>query len=147
VEALSVTPFSARALDRGLSGVLVALMRLWDARLNGNLKAGELKDDDPRMPKVFDQLEQRSANATHDPIVAQRMADQLVKRREEWLHRVHNQKDHRLAYKSEGGATVGLLAHAATNDWEMFTCLDSLRDVEGTTDLILDQRSTGLTAE
>src|ERR1017187_7429954 len=28
VEALSVTPFSARALDRGLSGVLVALMRL-----------------------------------------------------------------------------------------------------------------------
>jgi len=79
--------------------------------------------------------------------VAQRMADQLVKRREEWLHRVRNQKDHRLAYKSEGGATVGLLAHAATNDWEMFTCLDSLRDVEGTTDLILDQRSTGLTAE
>jgi hypothetical protein len=30
VEALSVTPFSARALDRGLSGVMVALMRLWD---------------------------------------------------------------------------------------------------------------------
>lgn len=147
VEALSVTPFSARALDRGLSGVLVALMRLWDARLNGNLKAGELQDADPRMPKVFDQLEQRSANATHDPIAAQRMVDQLVKRREEWLNRVHNQKDHRLAYKSEGGATVGLLAHAATTDWEMFTCLDSLRDVEGTTDLILDQRSTGLTAE
>ena len=33
VEALSVTPFSARALDRGLSGVMVGLMRLWDDHL------------------------------------------------------------------------------------------------------------------
>ena len=32
VEPLSVTPFSARALDRGLAGVLVALMRLRDER-------------------------------------------------------------------------------------------------------------------
>ena len=29
----------------------------------------------------------------------------------------------------------------------MFTCLDSLRDVEGTVDLVLDQRPTGLHAE
>ena len=42
---------------------------------------------------------------------------------------------------------VGLLEHAAARDWGMFTCLDSLRDVEGTVDLVLDQRSTGLTTE
>jgi hypothetical protein len=147
VEALSVTPYSARALDRGLSGVLVALIRLWDARLNGNLKAGELQDADPRMAKVFAQLTHRSENATHDPIVKQRMIDQLDHRRDEWLSRVHNQKDYTLGYKPEGGATVGLLQHASTSDWEMFTCLDSLRDVEGTTDLILDQHSAGLIAE
>jgi hypothetical protein len=47
VEALSVTPFSARALDRGLSGVMVALMRLWDAHLNGNLAAGTADAADP----------------------------------------------------------------------------------------------------
>jgi hypothetical protein len=34
VEALSVTPFSPRALDRGLSGVLVALTRLADFEYN-----------------------------------------------------------------------------------------------------------------
>jgi superfamily II DNA/RNA helicase len=147
VEALSVTPFSARALDRGLSGVLVALMRLWDARLNGNLKAGALQDTDPRMPQVFNQLAQRTENATHDASVRQRMTDQLNRRRDEWLSRVHNQKEYQLGYQSEGGATVALLEHAAASDWEMFTCLDSLRDVEGTTDLILDQRSTGLTTE
>jgi hypothetical protein len=147
VEALSVTPFSSRALDRGLSGVLVTLMRLWDARLNGNLKAGELQDNDPRMPVVFDQLARRAENATHDQTVAQRMKDMLDRRRDEWLSRVHNQKDHHLGYQPEGGATVGLLEHASSADWEMFTCLDSLRDVEGTVDLVLDQRATGLYAE
>ena len=50
-------------------------------------------------------------------------------------------------YQPEGGATVGLLEHASANNWEMFTCLDSLRDVEGTVDLVLDQRATGLYAE
>lgn len=147
VEALSVTPFSARALDRGLSGVMVALMRLWEARLNANLKAGELQDTDPLMPAVFAQLAARAENATHDATVAQRMRDMLDRRRDEWLKRVHNQKDHRLGYQPEGGATVGLLERASAKDWEMFTCLDSLRDVEGTVDLVLDQRPTGLYTE
>ena len=147
VEALSVTPFSARALDRGLSGVMVALMRLWDAHLNANLKAGEVADADPLWANVFDLLSKRGGNATHDPAVAMRIKDMLDRRRDEWLRRVHNQKDHKLAYKPEGGATVGLLEQAGENDWELFTCLNSLRDVEGTVDLVLDQRPTGLRAE
>nr|WP_268894220.1 DISARM system helicase DrmA [Hydrogenophaga sp. PBL-H3] len=147
VEALSVTPFSARALDRGLSGVMVALMRLCDDHLNANLKAGEVADTDPLWAKVFDVLIKRAANATHDPAVAARIKDMLDRRRDEWLSRVHNQKDHKLAYKSEGGATVGLLVEAGDADWEPFTCLNSLRDVEGTVDLVLDQRATGLRAD
>ena len=147
VEALSVTPFSARALDRGLSGVMVGLMRLWDAHLNANLKAGEVADTDPLWAKVFDLLSKRGGHATHDAAVAARMTDMLDRRRDEWLRRVHNQKDHKLAYKPEGGATVGLLEQASDKDWELFTCLNSLRDVEGTVDLVLDQRPTGLRAE
>jgi hypothetical protein len=147
VEALSVTPFSARALDRGLSGVMVALMRLWQERLNANMKAGSLQDTEPLMPVVFDGLTKRAENATHDATVGQRVRDMLDRRRDEWLSRVHNQKDHRLGYQSEGGATVGLLAQASNMSWEMFTCLNSLRDVEGTVDLVLDQRATGLHAE
>jgi hypothetical protein len=42
---------------------------------------------------------------------------------------------------------VGLLEQAGENDWQMFTCLNSLRDVEGTVDLVLDQRTTGLRAD
>ncbi len=144
VEALSVTPFSARALDRGLSGMMVGLMRLWDDHLNGNLKAGEVADIDLLWAMVSDLLSKRGINASDDPAVAARIKDMLDRRRDEWLRRVHNQKDHKLGYKPEGGATVGLLENASEKNWEMFTCLNSLRDVEGTVDLVLDQRTTGL---
>jgi hypothetical protein len=147
VEALSVTPFSARALDRGLSGVMVALMRLMEERLNGNLMAGQLPDTDALMQVVIDKLAQRAEAATDDKMVRDRVRDMLVSRREEWLKRVHNQKDHQLAYQPEGGATVGLLEHASMGEWEMFTCLDSLRDVEGTVDLVFDGRANGLRAD
>jgi len=147
VEALSVTPFSARALDRGLSGVMVGLMRLWNAHLNANLKAGEVTDIDSAWAEVFAALSQRGGNATDDPAVAARINNMLDRRRDEWLRRVRNQKDHKLGYKPEGGATVGLLEQASDKDWEMFTCLNSLRDVEGTVDLVLDQSPRGLQAD
>ena len=41
VEALSLTPFASRALDRGLSGILVALTRLADGGLEWTTKARE----------------------------------------------------------------------------------------------------------
>jgi len=147
VEALSVTPFSARALDRGLSGVLVALMRLWEERLNANERAGALQDGDRLMPLIFEKLVQRAENAMHDKLSGERVLSMLKSRRDEWLRRVHNQTDHRLAYQFEGGATVGLLEHPATGQWEMFTCLDSLRDVEGAADLVLETNPTGLRVE
>lgn len=147
VEALSVTPFSARALDRGLSGVMVGLMRLWDDHLNANLKAGEVADTDLLWARVFKVLSERGGNATHDSTVVTRIKEMLDRRRDEWLRRVHNQKDHKLGYRPEGGATVGLLEQASETDWEMFTCLNSLRDVEGTVDLVLDQRPAGLLAD
>lgn len=147
VEALSVTPFSARALDRGLSGVLVGLMRLMDEQLNENLAAGKVLDTDPRWAQISDLLSKRGENATHKKEVLERIKDMLNRRRDEWLQRVHNQVEHQVAYKSKAGTTVGLLEKADENDWELFTCLNSLRDVEGSVNLILDQNSYGLRAD
>lgn len=147
VEALSVTPFSARALDRGLSGALVGLMRLWDGHLNDNPKAGKVADDDQLWAKMFDVLSKRGVNATQDPTVSARIKEMLNRRRDEWLGRVHNQKDYVLCYKPEGGASVGLLQQASEKDWKTFTCLNSLRDVEGTVNLVLAQNPTGLRAD
>lgn len=144
VEALSVTPFSPRALDRGLSGVLVALMRLRDSRLNANIKAGQLQDTDPEMPGVMDRIITRAENALADPAVGTLVRQMLMQRRDYWLARVRNQTDHRLGYRDAADAVVGLLRMPGPSDWELFTCLNSLRDVEGTVDLILDENPSGL---
>ena len=144
VEALSVTPFSARALDRGLSGVLVALMRLRDDRLNANSKAGDLKDADPGMLDVVDRIVRRAENALGDPTAGALVRKMLMDRRDRWLARVRNQTDHRLGYRDDTDAVVGLLQQPGPLEWDLFTCLNSLRDVEGTVDLVLDQNPTGL---
>lgn len=144
VEALSVTPFSPSALKRGLSGVLVALMRLRDQRLNANRKAGELSDTDPEMPAVIDRIVARAEQALGDASVGALVRQMLMERRDHWLSRVHNQTDHRLGYRDDAESVVGLLKKPGPLDWEWFTCLNSLRDVEGTVDLILDQNPAGL---
>ncbi len=144
VEPLSVTPFSARALDRGLSGVLVGLLRLMDQHLNANAAAGALSDTDPAMTAAINGIVKRAEQASGDATVGAMVGAMLMERRDEWLSRVHNQKDHRLGYKSASDGVVGLLEDAKPGTWEKFTCLNSLRDVEGTVDLILDSNPTGL---
>jgi hypothetical protein len=144
VEALSVTPFSARALDRGLAGVLVALLRLRDSHLNANPKAGELQDTEPAMPIIIDRIVSRAELAVGDPSIGALVRQMLMQRRDHWLARVHNQTDHRLGYRDDGQGIVGLLKQAGSADWELFTCLNSLRDVEGTANLVLDQNPSGL---
>jgi hypothetical protein len=144
VEALSVTPFSPRALDRGLSGVLVGLMRLWEERLNANQQAGALTDTDRLMPDIFDRIVRRAENATEDATVGVLVRQMLEQRRDLWLSRVRNATDYRLGYQDDAKAVVGLLEQAGKEDWELFTCLNSLRDVEGTVNLILDPNPAGL---
>jgi hypothetical protein len=143
VEALSVTPFSMRALDRGLSGVLVALVRLTEERMNGNLKAGELQDTDPALADIVETIVARvvGAGTAADEAGVRAM---LMERRDSWLARVRNQTDHRLGYRAESGGVVGLLKKAGVDDWDLFTCLNSLRDVEGTVDLVLAANPAGL---
>lgn len=145
VEPLSVTPFSPRALDRGLTGVLVGLLRLMDASLNANIRAGELKADDPLLTKAMEII-MRRAELANGPSVHHQVKSQLMERRDAWLKRVLRQTDHRLGYQDGAENIVGLLKQAGDEDWEMFTCLNSLRDVEGTVDLILSDNPAGLLA-
>jgi hypothetical protein len=43
IQATSRAPFAPRAMDRGLTGAMVSLLRLSDESLNPNLGAGQLK--------------------------------------------------------------------------------------------------------
>lgn len=143
VEALSVTPFSARALDKGLSGVMVAEMRLLDDRMNSNRAAGTLTNNDPTMPVVIQRISER-AERTTGTLEANLTRQMLEERRDIWLARVNNQTDHALGYKRETEAVVELLTPAAAKNKDKFACLNSLRDVEGTVNLILDTNPVGL---
>jgi hypothetical protein len=119
-------------------------MRLREERLNANVKAGELQDVDPGMPGVIDQIVARAEKALGDPAVGTLVRNMLLERRDHWLARVRNQTDHRLGYRDGTSGIVGLLKLPGATGWELFTCLNSLRDVEGTVNLILDSNATGL---
>ena len=63
VEATSVTPLSARARDRGLQAVLVAVLRLAQSRLRGNADAVAMKALDRTDPMIAEFLAYFGARA------------------------------------------------------------------------------------
>lgn len=84
VEAVSVTPFSARARDRGLAGTLVALHRLRDFRLAPEERANLF---DPHAVIVGIVAEQIAARATHvvsDSDAVDELREEMQALRDQW---------------------------------------------------------------
>lgn len=145
VEALSVTPFAPRALDRGLAGVMVSMLRLEDDHLNGNLSAGQLHPNEKRVPVVIQRLQERVRAAGGEPRLVEHLGREAASKMEHWRSRIRAQNvDHQLAYKKDSDAIVGLLEKPEPGGWQPFTCLNSLRDVEGSVDLLLTAEPGGL---
>ncbi len=138
VEALSVTPFSPRAIDRGLAAVLVALVRLLRLERNANAGAGQLRRDDELLGLAREQIMARIESLIPRPD-ARTVSDLLSAKVDHWLSRVDHQRHGvALGYREQGGTVAGLLAAPRAGDWEPFTCLNSLRDVEPSVNLLLD---------
>jgi hypothetical protein len=66
VEATSVTPFSPRALDRGLAGTLIALARQGHLPMTPPRGATEILRELPRLDFAVKQLSQRAFDTHHD---------------------------------------------------------------------------------
>jgi hypothetical protein len=84
VEALSVTPFADRAVDRGLAGVLVALVREMSAACNGNTRAGSFDRNDELADHVVRYLKRRAENVTGDKATGAAVEQQLDARLDQW---------------------------------------------------------------
>lgn len=141
VEALSVTPFSSGATYRGLSALLVSLVRLQGTEFNGNERAMLMatKSDEPGVREIIEAITNRAA-AIAGPEVGDDVRDQLERKLDHWQNLAQRMTGgSRLGYQTKkDGQTIGLLRQPSTEPWTEFTCLNSLREVEPTANLILN---------
>ncbi len=139
VEALSVTPFAPRALDRGLSGVLVALIRLLTEKYNANEKPNEFVSDDELAQLAIQQIAERAAAVSQSHQVENMVIDMLKSRLDHWV-KATRLPSSKLTYQKsrKSDISIPLLKHTDESNWTTYTILNSLRDVEPGIRLILD---------
>ena len=146
VEALSVTPFSPGALRRGLAGLLVSLVRLGGVEFNPNGSAGKIQMTDPRVQAAIELIARRAELIGDGVVTGNEVRATLKAKLDLWKAEAQNVAGGRtLSYTepraSQGlsrGTTVPLLQRPGLQRWEEFTCLNSLRDVEPTVKLVLN---------
>lgn len=140
VEALSVTPFAPRALDRGLSALLVSLIRLGGEDFNANGAAASLRREHPVVKAAVKAISRRAELVTEEQPRRDEVRRMLESRLDLWSNRAGKSRSGSLLgyHGSRDGLTVSLLKKAGEGKWEEFTCLNSLRDVEPLVGLILD---------
>jgi len=141
VEALSVTPFAARALDRGLSGVLTALVRLLDTPFNHNHGAGDFEKSHPLVQAARALLKERARQVTGDEDAVTYVEKAIDSRLDKW-NKETQQTSARLGYKMQkDGETIGLLKDPVDDSHAIFTVLNSMRDVEAMAGLVLRDKA------
>lgn len=151
VEATSVTPFSPRALDRGLAGTLVALARQGHSPMTPPRGAGEILKERPNLDFAVNCLSERAkAHASMPPEEAEKLR-QAVRLRaidllEEWskIAIELTQAGVALQYQVEAGAAQRLLYEFLNPELKRlplrhkkFRANRSLRDVEPSVNLWL----------
>jgi hypothetical protein len=147
VEPLSVTPFSPGALQRGLAGLLVALVRLRRMEFNTNEAASRIQASDPYVQDAIAAIARRAELVGDGTAVADFCRAQLQAKADLWQAEAQNQTGGRTLTYAEPrgggdgpkrGTTISLLRHPGLEKWEEFTCLNSLREVEPSVKLIMN---------
>lgn len=140
VEAQSVTPFAPRALDRGLTGTMVSILRSRHENLNPNLGAMELDNATcQEMNDAKDSISSRAWNATSKKATRDAVKTMIADRADRW-EKESSKSGRRLGYETERrqGDVVALLKKPGTIAWDNFTVPMSMREVEPGVKLIMD---------
>lgn len=145
VEATSVTPFSPRALDRGLAGVTVALARLGVPKMTTPLGASYITEQRANVDAVVETIARRAEG--HSPMddetanaLRVSVRSQVIDLLDTWERLLI--RDQRLQYQKETDLATPLLLDALdphadqkTADEQKFKTQRSMRDVEATVNL------------
>lgn len=141
VEAQSVTPFSPRAMDRGLTGAMLSVMRLKDEKFSANEGAASLhQPTQPEMTDVISVLTSRAGNVAEDNSRKQLAQNELKARADQWAKEA-GIPGRQLAYEKKGpnvNTTVALIKSPGIAPWDNWTVPMSMREVEPGVKLIMN---------
>jgi hypothetical protein len=142
VEATSVTPFSPRAIDRGIAAVTVALARLGNSSMTAPLRAADITQHRASLAFVTETIAQRAEahdgelNATESSQLRQKIRDRVDSLLDDWENIAADKGQ--LQYQQEVGQAPPLLHDFLDQDLKKnpnaianrFKAQRSLRDVE-----------------
>ncbi|MFO0905842.1 MAG: helicase-related protein [Pirellulales bacterium] len=146
VEPLSVTPFSPGALQRGLAGLLVSLVRLRGVEFNENQAATRITTGNPYVQEAIETIARRAELiGLNGPADGDFCRQELQSKADFWQSEAQNNVGGRTLtytepYGSDGpkkGTSVKLLQSPGMERWHEFTCLNSLREVEPSVKFII----------
>lgn len=143
VEALSITPFAPRALDRGLTGVTSSLVRLDTAEFNHNHGAGKVTGAG-QFQSVIAVLADRARNSSppgdgHATELGTRVSAVVAAKLDDWGAEAAK-PNRKLGYRKgrhKDDVTVALLQAPSSAPWGPFTVPTSMREVEPGVGLVL----------
>ena len=135
VEALSVTPFARRALDRGLTALMVSEARHTRAAWNPKAAAQDVPVNKPDFEPIVTSLHLR-AQLIAKQAAANEVDHLLATRRDKWSKQ-QRAPGVTLVYARGRGGAIDLLQSAESGPWTDFTVPNSLREVEVGSNLLL----------
>ncbi|MFM9702129.1 DISARM system helicase DrmA [Streptomyces galilaeus] len=138
VEALSVTPYTRRALDRGVAATYVAALRHSAYESSRNLDAHHVDLDGPHAQEVERRLLDR-AERVGDDRAREYLGERLDRLKDEW-RRKRDESSSALAYRKEKHKTTvvnGLLRRADGSRWTELTVGMSMRETENEINMLL----------
>ncbi|HEY8532994.1 MAG TPA: DISARM system helicase DrmA [Micromonospora sp.] len=141
VEALSVTPYTRRALDRGTAAMFVAAVRHSTEEHSRNTDAYSVNFSDTRVRWMTDRLLRRA-----ETISGERGRDYLEEKiaaiRDKWEEKRRSRLG-RLSYDHATSRTerlINLLERPGSGEWSALTVGQSMRETENDINLLLPSR-------
>ncbi len=157
VEALSVTPFSEAALERGLMSVLVSAARVMDVGRTGSLSpeigAGRILDRTQRVDQIIDRLTDRASRAYLEPDFDERLRAKLIQRKDRWFGRAMEESGG-LVYERSTDKTqvtrpllISPEVRTTTAAEKVFVVANSMREVQPEINLLVSPSPDRLAAK
>ena len=141
VESMSITPFSSRAIDRGIQGLMVGLSRMGIDGLSQESQAQDFDPADPSFNEIVQSISTRAGEVLENQQEAEDLRARMLLDGDRWS----SYTDDPLRYKWLRENMVPpenqrvLIKTAGTKNPGIWSALGSLRDVESQSAFFLNE--------